>query len=219
MRTLGIIKQQHSVIIEERRVDLNQIIEQVEIGKYVFQIKNRLSAYRPELKYQVIYSKKTPKARIFKTRTIQTYAFESIEKCEEYIEKAYRNIYVNMQSDLERIKQKKAANAEVKASDYYEIGDIVYNSWGYEQTNIDYYQVVKITPKGIEVAEIKSEIVEGSIYSHGMAYDLTALKDQFIEDGETYKLRVYAAGRLSKPESYYHFSKWDGKPKYRSTYY
>lgn len=28
-------------------------------------------------------------------------------------------------------------------------GEIFYNSWGFEQTNIDFYQVVKVSPKSI----------------------------------------------------------------------
>lgn len=31
--------------------------------------------------------------------------------------------------------------------DGYKVGDIFYTSWGYEQTNIEFYQVVKATPK------------------------------------------------------------------------
>lgn len=37
------------------------------------------------------------------------------------------------------------------------IGDILYTSWGYEQTNIDFYEVIKATAKTVTVNQIKSE--------------------------------------------------------------
>ena len=34
------------------------------------------------------------------------------------------------------------------------VGDIFYSSWGYDQTNVDFYQVVKTTPKTIALKKI-----------------------------------------------------------------
>lgn len=42
------------------------------------------------------------------------------------------------------------------------IGDIFRMSWGYDQTNVDYFQVVGLTPKGVVVREIDHEKVEGT---------------------------------------------------------
>ena len=38
--------------------------------------------------------------------------------------------------------------------------DIFYSSWGYEQTNIDFYKVKKVTKKMIYLVKIESRIVE-----------------------------------------------------------
>ena len=41
------------------------------------------------------------------------------------------------------------------------VGDVFYNSWGYEQTNIDFYEVVKLRGKTqIVLRAIASEVVE-----------------------------------------------------------
>ena len=40
------------------------------------------------------------------------------------------------------------------------VGDIFYNSWGYDQTNIDYYKVVRLTPAGVEIVPIGKKYVE-----------------------------------------------------------
>lgn len=198
----------------------NETLETVEIGKYIFQIYDRSNAgYMKNRPYGVLYAKKTPKARVSKTRVIQNVAFESIERCEKYIEDLYRKIYLNMKSDQEYKEKKRLEQKEVVASDFYKVGDIVVNSWGYEQTNIEFYQVVKVTARTIMVKEIGQNMVEDSMYAHGMAWKVVADKDNFVENGDEYKLRVYARGALSKPESYYHFTKWDGSPEYKSTYY
>lgn len=42
--------------------------------------------------------------------------------------------------------------------DGYKVGDFLYSSWGYEQTNIDLYQVVATTEKTIYLADIKADV-------------------------------------------------------------
>jgi hypothetical protein len=38
----------------------------------------------------------------------------------------------------------------------YKTGDIIHHSWGYDQTNADFYQVVKVSEKSIWIAQIES---------------------------------------------------------------
>ena len=45
-------------------------------------------------------------------------------------------------------------------SDYVKVGDFVYNSWGYDQTNIDWYKIVKVTNRTIKIVRVKSNVVE-----------------------------------------------------------
>ena len=37
------------------------------------------------------------------------------------------------------------------------VGDILDSHWGYEQTNVDYYEVVGLTPKGVKIRQIESQ--------------------------------------------------------------
>lgn len=39
-----------------------------------------------------------------------------------------------------------------------DLGTILSYSWGYEQTNVDFYQVVKVTKKTVMIREIGSEL-------------------------------------------------------------
>lgn len=196
-----------------------ETIERVEIGKYFFEIMPRCSKHRPELKFSVIYAKNTPKARVRKHKVIENYGFPTLNKCEEYVENLYRKIYQRTKKEQQEKAERKAKNAEIKSSDFYKVGDILYTSWGYEQTNVNYCQIVKMTAKTIWIKEIYSNIVEDSIYSHGMAYNVTPDKDKFKDGGMEFRLRVYAKGALSTADNFYRFRKWDGTPNYRSTYY
>jgi hypothetical protein len=60
-------------------------------------------------------------------------------------------------------------------------GAIFCNSYGYDQTNVHYYQVVRRNGKNVEIAEIGCKTVAGSEYSHGMAEMVVPAKGQFIE--------------------------------------
>lgn len=65
-----------------------------------------------------------------------------------------------------------------------QVGDILYSDWGYDQTNINFYQVTKVIGKMVEVKEIGGRSVEGSTYSHGMADSVIPAKGRFIENRE-----------------------------------
>lgn len=58
-------------------------------------------------------------------------------------------------------------------------GDIVSNSWGYEQTNVDFYQVTRTTEKSVWFKEIESET------DTDIAFDVRKvkpIKDSFKSD-------------------------------------
>jgi len=43
----------------------------------------------------------------------------------------------------------------------YAVGDFIYDSWGYDQTNIDFYQVIEVKAKSVVLQEIGSRMVDG----------------------------------------------------------
>lgn len=159
----------------------------------------------------------TPKA-ILSSKTIGYYGFHSFDDAMNYAEKWITNKKKQIKArELE--KQKRREANKVSAKDFYQIGDIVYNSWGYEQTNVSFYQVVRMTKRSIVVKQITQSQVEGSMEKHGMACDVIPEKDSFIIDGKEYMLRVKKDGILSQPNTVYYFKKWDGRPQYKSWYY
>lgn len=46
----------------------------------------------------------------------------------------------------------------------FQVGEFAFGSWGYDQTNIDFYLVVRRTEKSIWLQPVKSQIVEQTGY-------------------------------------------------------
>lgn len=69
--------------------------------------------------------------------------------------------------------KKPAAKKSEPVNDYgVKVGDMFYSSWGYEQTNVDFFQVVELVGKtSVRVREVNPPIIEDKTYQHGMAAD------------------------------------------------
>ncbi len=75
-------------------------------------------------------------------------------------------------------KAKKAA-ARARFVNPYKLGDILHHSWGYDQTNCDFYQVVEVKKASVVLRPIYAKPVEGS--QSFMSESLMPRKDAFID--------------------------------------
>lgn len=96
------------------------------------------------------------------------------------------------------------------------LGDIFYETWGYDQTSQTFYQVVKTTPKGCVVKEIKYEIV-----GNKSGYNLVSpLKDQFVGNDILTKYVYYGSSLgLSNSKLQNTLYLWDNSPLQSDTSY
>jgi hypothetical protein len=197
-----------------------QAIKTIQFGKFIATIHERSNAIDAKsYPYSVKFVQETPKARYMPYKVIYHYKFTTLERAEQQA-----NAYINNAKSVAEYREiKRAAKAEankgVNAADFYQIGDVIVNTWGYEQTNVNYYKVVKVTAKTISIVEIGLTTVKGSEYSHGMACNVTADLSNVLPNGDSFTLRVYEKGRLSNPESFYYMRKWSGEAQYNSWYY
>lgn len=122
--------------------------------------------------------------------------------------------------------EKKTLNADFKASDFFQVGDYVVNTWGYEQTNVEFYEVIEVKNKTIVVHEVGNMQVKGSVLSHGMANKVVP-DGVKLKDSKPFALRLKMVNwnslggvqcRICSPKSYYHFKKWSGEAQYQSWY-
>jgi len=64
-----------------------------------------------------------------------------------------------LQNIAKREQEQKAALAAAKADfvNPFKVGQLFYDSWGYDQTNIDYYEITEVKAKSVMLARIESE--------------------------------------------------------------
>ena len=78
------------------------------------------------------------------------YRFSNAERLNAYVAEYVERIRGNAQYRAQQRAQRVEASRQVIVS----VGDIFRSSWGYEQTNIDYYQVVAVRGRMIDVRPI-----------------------------------------------------------------
>lgn len=54
----------------------------------------------------------------------------------------------------------------------FKVGDILLNTWGYEQTNHDFYEVVATTPKTITIRQVKTRELIDPVVGMKEPYDM-----------------------------------------------
>jgi hypothetical protein len=98
-----------------------------------------------------------------------------------------------------------------------EVGAIFYTSWGYEQTNVDFYQVTRvISDRSVEVRKIgQNSTNTGSDTGY-----CVAVKDAFLEKEKPQRKQVAMfGGKPSLKIDDHHASLWDGKELRWSSYH
>lgn len=120
-----------------------------------------------------------------------------------------RNHVVNQINNQKRLKQRKEQRMKQKKQFKHDFkqGDILYSSWGYDQTNIDFYLVTRvISDKSVQICQIGKK----NLGSNGYGEDkVVADKNRIIGN----KMRkVVSKGNYIKLSSFEYAHKWDGKP-------
>lgn len=108
--------------------------------------------------------------------------------------------------------EKKAKRAALRASDHYQIGDVLYDSWGYDQTNIDWYQVTEVKAKSIVIRPIR-----GISSDHGGPTGGKTQPRRYEFCGEPQLKPLDENGRISSRHGC--FSLWTGRAVYTSSYH
>ena len=93
------------------------------------------------------------------------------------------------------------------------VGNILYSSWGYDQTNISLYKVVRLAGKTMVVLqELQGTRHYGE--DHFMAGTITPNEDEFYKS----EFKKKAVNDCVSIESYELAQLWDGKPKQFTSY-
>jgi len=104
-------------------------------------------------------------ARIYRTlktgrvQLVNAYRFSKLESMIKYLETYYNDKLASIEAKKQYKEEKKTRNAIAREG--VNVGDVFCYSWGWEQTNIDFYQVVeKQSASFIVVRPIHSKTIE-----------------------------------------------------------
>lgn len=127
------------------------------------------------------------------------------------------DIFINSLRDAEKAKaEQRRRLKEHKTS--LKPGSILYTSWGWEQTNVDFYQVVKLpSDKTVVLKKIGRTFADDQQESgSSMSAMVVPTPGNYLEEEEI-KKRILPNDRIKMSDQVY-AQPWNGKPKYCSWY-
>ena len=182
-----------------------------------------------------LYFGERPEYKVIEVLKSARFRWHSIKKCwyakenENTLNIAHSVIkYINKEIDeLPKIDAKKVVTKTVENELGVKVGDIFSYSWGYEQTNINYFQVVGLKGKTQviirEIAYKTTETTGFESYKVAPCKDKFLSKSHFIENndiGVAKKTQGLKNGTIYiKIESFGFCSLWDGKDDIMTCYY
>ncbi|OAI13552.1 hypothetical protein A1359_12150 [Methylomonas lenta] len=120
--------------------------------------------------------------------------------------------YIDQQTEFEALKRTRRQTGHGLI-----VGDIVFSTWGYEQTNVDFFEVVRVpTALSAVVRQIESETIEDKPGS--MTGKTTAKPGQFVAVAKSETRRACGVHVLNGGNMRGQLQKWDGTPR-RVTWY
>lgn len=120
--------------------------------------------------------------------------YRTIERMYEAQQEFIDNRLATIEYRAKEKEERKVKAAELAAN--VKVGDLFVDSWGYEQTQVDLYQVVaKPTAKTVIVREIACETVEGS--EGMMCRNVRAVPNAFIGEETKKRLDNYGGFKTS----------------------
>lgn len=92
------------------------------------------------------------------------------------------------------------------------VGDVVFTEWGYDQTNVDYFLVVRVpSPRSVVLRELESDRIEdGPMSMSGRAVPRLG---EFVAGSKELTRRAAGAGYVNVSDSRGAARKWDGQPR------
>lgn len=131
--------------------------------------------------------------------------FDTAEQMQDWIEIKKRSI------TLEMNQSNRFAEEARKKSDGIVVGSVLYDSWGWEQTNIDFYVVVKKTDSSAWLQKVGNQTTETSF----MSGTTVPVLDKRV--GEVFVRRIGKFG-IKITDGSGTLTLWDNEPKSCSWY-
>lgn len=137
------------------------------------------------------------------------YFFGNENSREQYIADQVEKSKAAMSVRQERAQAKREFQHDLKD------GDILYSSWGYDQTNINFYEVIGVVGKQVLIREVESKVVR---QERGADY-VVPVPGHFTSRSKPLKKipqKGYRDQAYVKVDTSQNAYLWDGKPKYET---
>ena len=154
----------------------------------------KFNGYKVELSTNI---KGKPVARLYKLLTagknkdtyklLKGYYFSNDERREQWVKEQINSIKDRIADTAKANESKK----EAIAAHTFKIGDCLYQSWGYDQTNIDFFEVVAVLPKSVKIRPISQIMVDGS--EGFMCENVKPDKGNYTGEAITRPIKAYLA--------------------------
>lgn len=111
-------------------------------------------------------------------------------------------------------------------TDFFKEGDIIVSSWGYDQTNIDFYKVIGFAGKTQLIVQEIGKDYEENGFMCGHSTPNPNAGPNWRKDNKPFKITLrpelktgyWKEGYSICSPSYKCYNKWEGKPMYESHY-
>lgn len=137
--------------------------------------------------FTVLITKPSPRSRLG-IQIVHHYSFKSSDISKSVLRmNAFVDKFIEEQNAKEKARQERKSKLQQAKKDFvnpFTLGQILYRTWGYEQTNVNFYQVVKVDRKSIVVRELSQDRTQNEFMS-GTAMPI---KDDFNNSTEIKKI-------------------------------
>ena len=111
------------------------------------------------------------------------------------------------------LQKEKEREARRPVEGAWKVGDILVSSWGYDQTNVDFYEITEARGKTVWLRRIAADSVDKG----NMSGTVTPRPGDFLPRAEV--LRRLAQPGHVRVDRDRHAHRWEGRPEYFSSYH
>jgi len=137
--------------------------------------------------------------------------------CKEDLRAGFERFIVKMEAKIAARKAKTASKREARATfeNPYKIGDFLYSSWGYEQTNREFYQIIEIGNNSLKIREVYQERTRDS-HDSGTC---SPIKDNFRGEAQWVTIQIREKYHSVPSPIHGNLYQYENKPVYFSDGY
>jgi hypothetical protein len=187
-------------------------------------IPEKATAVREKSGLGVVYVYELPNPRSGRPFLAVAYAGNAAKSSFHYsykdasaVDLAIRNFFQSLQDRKARVSQRRTDQYKPHT---FKVNDIVTNSWGYDQTNVDWYRVSQVSAHYVWLQPIAASVEENGFMSgHSAPRVSTEGEPQswgFVDTKEPAEKHLASGSNVSM--KYGCGSKWNGETRYCSWY-